>query len=284
MPKKKESFQTHAVNGGFWQLYHSELAALLACPGLSWATVRVYLALADLTRGHGKSKDIVSLDQIGNLAHTDHWHTCRALKKLSRLGLYRDSKVSTRKILRWVVWPAPSGLSRKDSDSALEGTNTNISVSAPHGTDRDSARVGAKLVPKPASVSAGVGTHQYTNNINTLKKREKKLPDPRVKQFIDWFYQKYKQAVGRDYIISGGKDGQLVKSLLSKLSLDQLKQAAQNMLADDWGQSKASIGILSSQINSWLGTGKRQQTSSGTFTPALGSKQVSYNHLSRRYK
>jgi len=53
------------------------------------------------------------------------------------------------------------------------------------------------------------------------------VPDPRVKQFIDWFVTAYESELGRKYIVAGGKDGKLVKTLLGKVSIDELKRAGQ---------------------------------------------------------
>ena len=84
-------------------------------------------------------------------------------------------------------------------------------------------------------------------------------PDPRIKIFIDQFAIIYESVINRKYIVSSGKDGRLVKSLLATLDnsvpdpLPELERATRNMLADDWGKSHASIGLLSSQFNKWRG-------------------------------
>ncbi|MCX5653726.1 MAG: hypothetical protein NTY65_03635 [Planctomycetota bacterium] len=57
-----------STDGGFWRLRHDHLATLLARRDLSWAVVRVYLALADLTVGYRKERDEVSLSQIAETA------------------------------------------------------------------------------------------------------------------------------------------------------------------------------------------------------------------------
>ena len=78
-----------------------------------------------------------------------------------------------------------------------------------------------------------------------------------MKQFIDWFTVEYEQTIGRAYVVAGGKDGQLIKSLLGKVgargdALAELQRAARNMFADPWGKDRADIGLLSSKINTWL--------------------------------
>ena len=150
VPEKNPPRQQNSQNNGFWRLEHKDVAAILSRRDLSWETARVYLALADLTLGYGNPKDTISIDQIGALAHTNHWHTDRALRKLHRAGLYGEKKLSTRRILRWVIWPKESAVSteagtkKRTSDSTKGGTNTILPVSTGEGT----------------KVSTRVGTHQ----------------------------------------------------------------------------------------------------------------------------
>ena len=57
--------------------------------------------------------------------------------------------------------------------------------------------------------------------------------------------------------------GDFFAFMLDKLNLPtvpELKRAAENMLADSWGQDRASIGLLQSQINAWL---TKRQTQGG---------------------
>lgn len=88
---------------------------------------------------------------------------------------------------------------------------------------------------------------------------KRKATDPRVKQFIDQFCEEYQQRLGRKYIVQGGRDGMTVKRLLQALdrqydagqATSELMKAAVHMMSDQWGSSRASIGLLSSQINAW---------------------------------
>ena len=93
-------------------------------------------------------------------------------------------------------------------------------------------------------------------------RRKASPPDPSVKKFIDWFFERYREIHGRKYIVRGGKDGEIVKRLLGQLEGDgvdplrELQRAARNMLADAWGKPNASIGLLSGQINKWRSEGR----------------------------
>ncbi|MFH0964720.1 MAG: hypothetical protein V2A58_12010 [Planctomycetota bacterium] len=66
----------------------------------------------------------------------------------------------------------------------------------------------------------------------------------------------YEKAMGRSYVPTFGKDGKLVKGLLKSLDLDALKGAAIRMFQDPWAvEAGASVGLLASQINKYLGDG-----------------------------
>jgi len=96
------------MNGGgnFWRLRHEDLAAVLRRTDLSWESARVYLALADLTRGYGKDRDTVSLGQISKATGIERRHVSRAIGELTKLGLYEQAEKGDN-IDRWVTWPAP---------------------------------------------------------------------------------------------------------------------------------------------------------------------------------
>ncbi len=102
------------------------------------------------------------------------------------------------------------------------------------------------------------------SNPSTKRAADKPPPDPRVKEFIDGFCRSYQEARGQAYIVAGGKDGATVKRLLAALDADtaggglgELQRATRAMLADSWGRPRATIGLLSSLINTWRGNGKR---------------------------
>ena len=114
------------MSEGFWMVHHDDLAALLSRKDLKWEVVRVYLAVADLTVGYSKARDIVSLGQIEKKSSVDRRHLTRALDQLTNLGLYGQREVTPRKVERWVVWPP--------IDSTCVGTSTVAGTSANHST------------------------------------------------------------------------------------------------------------------------------------------------------
>ncbi|MFB3891138.1 MAG: DnaB-like helicase C-terminal domain-containing protein [Phycisphaerae bacterium] len=72
-----------ARSDGFWRVPHDELSALLRRRDLLSETARVYLALADLTWGYGKARDIVSIGQVGELAGIERPNVARAFRDLA---------------------------------------------------------------------------------------------------------------------------------------------------------------------------------------------------------
>ena len=109
-------------------------------------------------------------------------------------------------------------------------------------------------------------TEQSFNQSNSATKKPSPT-DPRVKVFIDRFSEIYESQVEQKYIVAGAKDGKIVKQLLKALDgkvtdpMAELERATRNMLTDQWGRSRASIGLLASQINTWRnGTAKTKPT------------------------
>ena len=244
--------------GGFWQLWHEDLAALLVRTDLSWGTARVYLALADLTIGYGKGRDVVSLGQIAERAGMTRRHVSRALERLKKLKLYGYHEVRKHVKVRWVLWPPPP---------VPESGNSNHTDAVPAAGN--SGVPGAGNSPVPRAVPNGVpdvGTHQDSEITKTGKKgkdRASAPPDPRVETFMQIFSDMYRDRVGTKYLVSSGKDRALAKDLLHKLDGDEdvddpvaeLLQAAERMFDDRWGRSYAGIGVLASQINHWRNPG-----------------------------
>ena len=264
----------HSPGGGWWRLPHADLAALLRRRDLSWESARVLLALADLTLGFGKDRDEVSLSQIANVAGMGRPHVARALATLRKLGLVGQVPGKGQSVVRWAVWPPPLAVADSGTAAKAIATSGNSTV----------AGAGSRTVAKAA---AGAGTHQDTKKRKKDNKNSKKgaagkpPPDSRVKVFLGFFCSEYKATRGQEYIVSGGKDGALVKRLLKALDgqaicgLFGLKKAARYMLDDGWASDKASVGLLASQINTWRGNGQHGSQSKGRYVKA--SSDTDYN-------
>ena len=130
---------------GFWRLSHEDLSRVLARADLSWETARVYLALADLTVGYGKAKDVVSLGQIAETAGIKRPHVARALKRLRQLDLYGEDRVSKQRVIRWVVWPPLAVAEAGNSGVANDGNRQGVANGVAEAGSRTVAKGVATL-------------------------------------------------------------------------------------------------------------------------------------------
>lgn len=149
-------------------------------------------------------------------------------------------------------------------------TSREMQPVAKHDQSRNTTSASRETQPQ---VVAKCESRRKTKARTKGARRKAPAPDPRVKRFIDWFAAEYLRAQGRAYILAGAKDGGLVKTLLGRLEgnghdpLALLQQATKRMMMDEWGGSRASIGVLASQINLWLTPGGRRGRRRGQFLP-----------------
>lgn len=86
----------------------------------------------------------------------------------------------------------------------------------------------------------------------TIAKQPKKPVSPEVKIFIDFYHEEFKTRFGTPPLIQGGKDGKVVKELLEKIKLDELKILLNSFFDSDdpfIQKSGYTIGVFKSQIN-----------------------------------
>lgn len=114
-------------------------------------------------------------------------------------------------------------------------------------------------------------TTETTTEINNLCGHEKnaqnsKKPDPRIKQLIDYYYQKFVSKFSEKPVINGKKDGSIFKELLKNHDEDKIKR-----LLDLFFESKDpfivqngyTIGVFKTKFNKLLVEAK--QCRSGTY-------------------
>ena len=73
-----------------------------------------------------------------------------------------------------------------------------------------------------------------------------------TKQFIDWYCQEYQSRFGEKYIMSGAKEGSIIKGLLTSISLEDLQDKTIKFFesTDDFIlRAGFTIGVFKSQIN-----------------------------------
>ncbi|MGE5594152.1 MAG: DUF4373 domain-containing protein [Betaproteobacteria bacterium] len=125
---------------------------------------------------------------------------------------------------------------RKEKKSTVPGTRTDQGTSS------------QKKAGTRKSVLVGGGTRQGA------------APNPDVKTFIDYYHDRFLSQFGEKPVIDGGKDGAIVKRLLSTYGLEKLKGLLDDFFAGDdpWIRKRGyTLGVFKSQINSLIS--KRRQ-------------------------
>lgn len=77
---------------------------------------------------------------------------------------------------------------------------------------------------------------------------------PGVSELIEYFCSAYQQTIGAKYTVSGGRDGKIFKSLLNDHSLDTIRAAIDQFLADDdeWLRGKRDVPVFRSRVNRYV--------------------------------
>lgn len=103
--------------------------------------------------------------------------------------------------------------------------------------------------------------NELKKDLNHIEHPKKDAPNPEVKIFMDFYFQKFKEKFGIDPLIEGGKDGKLVRGLLKRISLSDLKTVLLKFFNSDdkfIKESGYTMGAFKSQINKLrLGGGKQ---------------------------
>jgi len=100
-----------------------------------------------------------------------------------------------------------------------------------------------------------------------------------TKQFIDWYCNEYLERFNKKYLVSGAKDGNLVKKLLSHFTLEDLKDIAILFFEaeDDFIiHSGYTIGVFYSQIN------RLQITGGKTINKKTLANMVAYQKMAKK--
>jgi len=206
----------------------------------------VMLALADFANDDGECwPSVPTLAEKSRLTEREVQYLLPKLEAAGELRLVRSAG-GRRKRHRYIVTVAEKGandspkeLHRKDINGEIWNTET----------------------VKPTSPA--LNHHRTINKKDSVKQASaarrsgSKEPDPRIKQFIDFFATQYQDRFTDKYIFSV-KDGALIKRLLGTYSLERLQELAVQFLksTDEWVKKKGgfTIGVFLSQINKLIST------------------------------
>lgn len=86
------------------------------------------------------------------------------------------------------------------------------------------------------------------------KSKPRKETDPRIKQLIDHFSVCHLDKFGHKYVVSGARDGQLFKALLTDHDLETLQTCIDAFFADadEWLNGKRTVPVFRSRINTYV--------------------------------
>lgn len=124
--------------------------------------------------------------------------------------------------------------------------------------DYEKWRFDVKLTPKPKPVKKAAPKKEIPKP-QPKKKTTKPPANPDVKTFLAWWAVTYNEKLKEKYHISWGKDGAIVKGLLTTFTLDQMKAKALVFMdsKDEWVlKAGKTIAIFKSRINT-LSVGKQ---------------------------
>ena len=88
---------------------------------------------------------------------------------------------------------------------------------------------------------------------NNIGRSQKKENDPRVKDFLNHWGETFQKETGQDYVFTFGKDGKLIKNLLSVHDLSTLQDLIKTFFKDEQCKRRGlTIGIFFQEINRLL--------------------------------
>jgi hypothetical protein len=98
-------------------------------------------------------------------------------------------------------------------------------------------------------------TNKNDKNEKSNIGRSKKEPDPRVKDFLNYWAETFQKEIEQPYVISFGKESKLAKSLLQVHPLEALQDAARAFFRDEQCKRRGlTIGIFYQEINRLMGS------------------------------
>ncbi len=202
----------------------------------------VLLAIADFADDHGKAWPSVST--LAKKARISERHTQKVIKQLKDMGeLVADQRPSGHwgtNLYRITL--NPEGVANCHQGGELEATG------------------GVASDAKGGELEATLTVMNRHKNHRGRKTPSLKNSDSRIKEFFTWWNIEYQRRIGEPYVISGGKDGALIKNLLRTFDLPKLKTQALRFFdsKDSWVQERGgyTIGVFASQFNKLVSTSK----------------------------
>ena len=207
-------------------------------PTLSGSSLKVLLVIVRKTYGFQKRADKISF---------------RTLRQIT--GLSRDSVNKGIKGLGALITiiPGARGVPKLEGINAY-ALNIDIETGKLVRKSDQSENLTSQKNPKKEVRKSDSSKPNLSkpNSTRTNRACRAAPPDPRIKEFIEWFKAEYQSSQGRRCHVKWEKDGNLVKTLLVTFDLPILKGCATMLLKTDdpfLSSTGRDIGMLSNQIN-----------------------------------
>jgi phage replication O-like protein O len=219
---------------------------------LAPGATKVLFAICRFTYGYGKTSDRISLKQLQDMTGMARGSVARSVKELGPLVTVTAGDPSRQMASEY-------RLNIGISDAELVSLYDQQLVSK-----RDQASLPASLIKRPSKESP------KKEDMAASKKRSQhssKDKNPSVKEFLNWFAAGYFTRFKQRYHVRHGKDGDLVKNLLTTFDLPELQRRAVRLWESEdkfISATDRGIGILSSQINKLGGAPLRAVSPRGT--------------------
>ncbi len=150
----------------------------------------------------------------------------------------------------------------KESKENTLSPSSGDGVSPDHRSSDETKTQRESEPTSPHEVETAPGNPGIPGQGIEAKGRQAEL-NPDIKVFIDFVFRSYQEKFGNPILISGGKDGKIIKNLLKSFPLERLKELWSKFLCsdDDFIEDAGrSIGIFNISINK-LTSGKRSSAS-----------------------
>ncbi len=107
-----------------------------------------------------------------------------------------------------------------------------------------------EVTPKVTPKEQPSNTYKNVKNVKNLKNGRKKDSDPRVKEFLSYWGEIFQKETEQPYFFSYGKDGKLVRDLLTVHPLDTLQETTKAFFRDEQCRRRGlTIGIFFQEFN-----------------------------------
>ena len=205
--------------------------------GASGHGLLVLVALADCANPKDGNVAYPSLEKLARKVRLSKSRLCKVLNKLESIGelIRHKSTGGKNRRSRYVI-------------TCLNGVT---------GNSVTGNTVAGNSVTDDMQTVSPVGQAKNRNRNVSSKRRSKAAPatppNPAVKEFKDFWAERYRNRFGCEYLFDHGKDGKHIRDMLSSFDLPSLKLKAEQFFDgdDEWTQTKGgfTIGVFRTQIN-----------------------------------